>query len=696
MGAFAKKSLKWLSAIFFICFVTSLYAQSSNIQAASRKTAVRYLKLAEQYASSKNWQAADSNAELGLAYDADISDLWYIRAVSKMNTGTKKCLVIPFVVEALTKEQWVDYNRESARVLYADLLCSTREFSKAIEILDSTPFIYSADAEYIRAKSYYSLKDTESVEKARNRLDAARRIYPDDPRFADLFFRYEYSFGGRTEENSKMADAFINLISSYKKPSVELEIYASLFAQGERRSRMLKSFNARSLKSPLYAAAAVSEGLMKEDKALDYFYSFADKSIDWNIVKDFAASLKDEDCIREFGEYLNQYNGTIFMDTDGDLTYNLKIDYNRGRPQKITYDVNQDDLEEWVCDCDFGVPYYLHLTNNDISVEYGSWPAISKVSYGNKLTENLVAEMLLWTPFIITSSDFIKDKLSILFYIPQIKNDAAEINVEQLMMAASNYIVPSQERAGGYIQVSMLDGEPQMARYYSGEKMYAQTQFKKGLPDFRTVDMDGDGLFETTETYGFKKDGGKVHSEADEYQIITNLFGEGSNDLGIYIKMIQVDQNGDTIPDFTEEYTEGEGKITSWDSDNDGQWEIRYIKYPLESDGALIEEALFHQPLSNEIITVRTKNGMPVRVTEGTQVTTVTKDLNYHIWWIGQIPEKNEAEKLIKKVNLNTVQGVSALVEGEKCRMTGVRIGQYIFGKVLPPEEIVLEKVENE
>ena len=87
---------------------------------------------------------------------------------------------------------------------------------------------------------------------------------------------------------------------------------------------------------------------------------------------------------------------------------------------------------------------------------------------------------------------------------------------------------------------------------------------------------------------------------------------------------------------------------------------------------------------------------MPVRVTEGTQVTTVTKDLNYHIWWIGQIPEKNEAEKLIKKVNLNTVQGVSTLVEGEKCRMTGVRIGQYIFGKVLPPEEIVLEKVENE
>ncbi|MBQ6056421.1 MAG: hypothetical protein IJL34_02000, partial [Treponema sp.] len=334
-----------------LCFLTSfagvLPVVSQSASVANKKTAVRYLKLSEQYAADKKWEEAKSNAKIGLAYDDSIADLWYINAVSDLNLNYPKYKIIPLLVKSLTQGQWVDYNRESARVMYADLLASTREFDQALAVLDGDPFIYSADAEYIRAKSYYNLHDENSIQKAREKIDAARRIYPDDKRFAELFFRYEYALGGRNEDNQKIADSFISLVSMYKNPGSELEMYASLFASGEQKVRMLKSFNARSYKSPMYPAAAIKEGLIEEVKALDYFYKFADKSVDFAVLKDFANSLTNPDCIREFGEYLNAYNGQILIDTDGDLTFNMTVDYKRGRPQKISYDKEQDDRNEW-------------------------------------------------------------------------------------------------------------------------------------------------------------------------------------------------------------------------------------------------------------------------------------------------------------------------------------------------------------
>ncbi len=683
-------------------FSAFLYAQSA--QSANRKTAVRYLKLCEQYASQKNWQAADSNAEIGLAYDDSISDLWYIRSVSKTMTGVPKYQIIPFIQKALTFGQWVDYNKESARVLYADILCSVREFDQALTVLNQEPFIYSADAEYIRAKSLYNLGTVQALDQARDKIDAARRIYPDDQRFAELFFRYEYALGGRSEKNAKTADSFINSVSLYKKPSADLEIYAAIFAEGERKIRMLKSFNARGLKSPLYAVAALEEetGLLTEEKALDYFYSFADKSVDFSLLLKFSQALKDKECRREFGEYLNQYSGIIYKDTDGDLTYNLKVEYMRGRPQKISYDSTQDDLDDWTCECDFGVPVVLHLTQGAVDAEYGEWPYVSRVSYrgeepsSTKLSLSLVAEELAWSPFLITADETVKNALGIDFFVPVIPEKTPEISDAQLIKVCSFYTMPSKERKNAYIKVSVLDGKAQIARYYTGETMYAQTQFEKGLPVLRTVDMDGDGLFETTETYGFDpENAGEYITKNDEVQIMVNLFGTGDSGTGFYVKMIQIDRNGDTIPDFTEEYSRGLGKISSWDLDNDGNWDVQYIKSPVSADGVLVETARYYEPLKKSLVTVTTKNGIPSSVTENDVQRAVVKAAKHELYWIGEAGSSEDAQKILKSVNHNSEQGVCIIVENKGRRMLAVRIGKYIFGQLLPNEEIILEKVET-
>ena len=47
--------------------------------------------------------------------------------------------------------------------------------------------------------------------------------------------------------------------------------------------------------------------------------------------------------------------------------------------------------------------------------------------------------------------------------------------------------------------------------------------------------------------------------------------------------MIQIDRDGDTVPDFSEEYLADGGKITAWDFDGDGNWDVRYKKYPRKS-----------------------------------------------------------------------------------------------------------------
>ena len=688
-----------------LLFTTSLFSLSAQASAfsANRRTAIRYLQLAKQYASEKKWAEADSQAVLGLAYDETIADLWYIRAASQMGLKTPRSKVIPLVVQSLNGTEWVDYNRDGARVLYADILCHTLQYEQALTVLDTKPFLFSADAEYIRAKCYYNLGGEDYISKAREKIDASRRIYPSDVRFARLFFQYEYSLNKNRlfEENDalqpltrKIADAFISQLSLYKSSDWELELFASAFATGEKRRRMLKSIKARNIASPLYGEIALKAGIINQNEALDRFLDYADKTIDLSVLEGIVPLITNEKPRKDLIEYLNAYNGTITADTDGDLTPNLTVIFNRGRPAFITFDKNQDDENEWTCDCDFGVPTDIHLTDGAVDVHYENWPYIWSASLkddegGSNLEFMLAGESLSWSPFAVSPNQAVASALETEFFFPQVYDSIPEISGDSLLHSATGYSIPSKERKGALIRVTVLDGVAQMARYYVGETMYAQAQFEKGIPVFRMVDMDGDGLFETTETYGFSRDlNQNVISTADEMQIITNLFGSPASGTGFYVRMIQIDTNGDTIPNFTEEYVEGQGKISSWDTDSDGLWDTRYIKRPLSSDGILREEAQFHQMLSSDIVTIYSENGRPVKVSDGSRDLLVSKHADSNLYWLGQAGSDEDAEKILQSVNQTASQGVSLIVENKEERFLTVQFAHMIFAQKMLPSEI--------
>ena len=56
------------------------------------------------------------------------------------------------------------------------------------------------------------------------------------------------------------------------------------------------------------------------------------------------------------------------------------------------------------------------------------------------------------------------------------------------------------------INFSVVDGFPQVAEYSVNGIVYAQAFFENGYPITRAVDNNDDGIFETTETFGFDAD----------------------------------------------------------------------------------------------------------------------------------------------------------------------------------------------
>lgn len=670
---------------------------------ANRRTALRSLTLAKEYAAKKEWSPASTQAQFGLAYDETISDLWYINAIALNELGEPKAKVLETVEKALDCGDWVDYNKDGARILYADILSDTLNPQKAIEILDEQPVLFSADAEYIRTKSYYRLKDEASVEKARLKVDTARKMYPDDTRFPLLFYKNE-SQDDETPAVRKIAENLIAKQSLYAESKsadrLDLEIYSALFARGELQVRMLKSFAARNLEHPLYAVAALNADLMNQDTAFDYFTSFSDGSIDYVKLMQFVKACTDENVKNLLKIYLNSYGGILFYDTDGDGINNMYVKYYRGRPETISYDKNQDGIAEWRIVCDFGVPVNIIINEQKLSLSWTSFPYLSQAMYKNDsgertLSFQLVDETLSWSPVSIDTDETVAECLNLKFYTPHLAENAAVLNTDEFAKAAFRYEIPSHERKNSSIKFTILDGEVQLARYYEQDKLYAQAQFENGVPTVRTVDVDGDGIFETTEIYGYDKENAmQVHTMEDEHAIMTNLFGldPGSVGSGFYLHLIQIDSNADTLPEFTEEYLPFNGKITSWDLDSDSLWDIRYVRYPRATDAdgnlePLVEDSLFYAATQRNLVTVTTIDGIPAKVISKDEELEVTKDDSVDFYWIGRKGDSDFAQlarsQLIEK---NTI-GALTTVETDKASMLCVRVNENFFGILVEPFE---------
>ena len=86
-----------ISVVFFAMVMAAVpvFGQAgASAAVANRRTAVRYLQAAKNSAAQKAWADADAQAQVGLAYDESVADLWYLRAVSQFSAGAAKAAAL--------------------------------------------------------------------------------------------------------------------------------------------------------------------------------------------------------------------------------------------------------------------------------------------------------------------------------------------------------------------------------------------------------------------------------------------------------------------------------------------------------------------------------------------------------------------------------------------------------------------------
>lgn len=699
------------------------YAQNSaekkseaSAQMANRQTALRYLRLAKNYAVQDDWQKALAASTAGNNYDASVADLWYLMALSQYKLGATRKKVLPVLQNSLAGAEWVDYNKSGARIFYADLLCSTGKPKAALEVLDERPMIYSADAEYVRIKSYYALGGADNVEKAREKVDVCRRIYPADERFPNLFFAYEYKIMYQKNYASgtfdymppsslarKTADYFISRVPEYNKQNPELELYAAIFAEGERKTRLLKAFAARGFKSPAFAAAALEEGVLSEEEAFDYFLDFMEKGVDLFEMERFASVLKDDGVKKKFFDYLNSYSGTLFVDTNRTLEKNLDVEYKRGRPAKILYDADNDGGYDWEAELDFGAPKFAHFEDKKIDVYYGTYPSPVRIVFQEVPGEegvtifNLADETVDAEIFTVKADEFLaaagfKDDFFIVDET-SLWSGTTLFDVDRLIVSISSMEKPSKERDGALIRFSMLDGRPYAADYLVDGVLYARAQFSKPLT--RNVDRDGDGIFEITEIYA-DNDGSVEVSREDSDAATQNIWGTPVSRPKIYLQAIQIDRNNDTIPDFVEEYWSRGGRRSTWDSDYDGEWDARYTVFPQEEGKGVSDLTEFYVMSEGKKVSVSIKllDGEPELIMLGDSEVQVEKGKRAGFYWVGEPGTESQELNLLGQMT-GAEQGVLAQFDDGDYFLQAVQVGKNIYGRALKKSDEV-KRVEKE
>lgn len=698
---------KFLVFCFCICFFSSpFFAENNTVSAANKKTAQRCLSLAENYLFNNAFSKAYSQAELGLSYDDSISDLYFIKATAQNHLGYKKAEVLKTVESGINKNNWTNNNQNNARILYADLLSDTLEVQKSLDVLNKAPIISSPDAEFIRIKDYYRLGTKQSISEARTKLDTARRVYPKDERFAQIFFMFETlfltdslakGFEYKIPSNvQKIADDYILKFPDYKNPKNDLEVMASYFTSGDTQSRLLKA-TAQKEENGLYALAALKAGIISEEKAYNLFFEKLGNDFDLFVLLSFIPLIKDEAIKQEIKKYMNAYQGVLYIDENLDLIYELKVTYERGRPVKIEYDKNNDELLELNATCDFGVPKNIIFENENVTLEYNTYPNVQLINEPCKdenllnkfITYNFLGTDYKYSPFeMLVNNQF--TSLGVSLYIPYINEEYSLPDKNNMLLNTSSVKVPILERENAYATYVLLTGKPYSIEFTdSNNKRYAYTNCNQGFPFVRYVDYDNDLIFETSEIFNLDTKG--EFTSTEDIKLINSIFGTNFFNQSFYLSQIKIDRNNDGLAEFSEEYLPKNGKISSWDNDANGVWDYEFIRYSKEEGKPLKEETIFYDDAGFELVSVTDLDKKPSLVTVKKVEQQVFQGETKNLYFISQ-KESKEIEKALynkvkEKLNIGEVVLVDLKSEG---RFNIIKVGKNIFIKKLSPSDLQL------
>lgn len=711
---------KSIFAVIFSVFLFSLSAQNSY-QVANKNTAVRCLKLAENCLMSRDWNNALKQAELGLSYDDSISDLIYVKAAALMNMNSKKADVLSQINKAFELDNWVNNKKNGARILYADLLSDTGKYEDSMNLLDSQPFIFSADAEFIRIKNMYRMGTSQSIENARLKLNSAIRIYPSDSRFANLFFMFEmallqnYAILGINYEIpdivKTVANYYISKLPDYDGKNLELELLASFFASSDMQNRLVRAIDSKEQTvHPLLAVAGLQVGLYSEKRAVELFFETVENTFCLSDLEFLTLHLRDSEVLNFLLEKLLNYDGFVYVDCDFDLQNEVVVEYKTGRPLNINCDFDNDGNQDFYAKCDFGSPEIVQLQGENISVYYQEYPFVSKIIlHDNSKTDevqqnkqtvlNYFGKEFSFAPVELKEND-VFGMLGLDFYVPVFTNTQFSLpDFDSLYKNAISVEYPVKERENAKVVYTVFQGETISAVFLQNEKNYAFCNFSN-IPFGRAVDFDDDGIYETLEQYDLILENPDA-SSLYEPEFLTSIFGENflhqmiNENKKIYLQKISIDRNSNHFYEYAEEYLSDNGKISFWDNNDDGIIDSKHTRFPQKNGESLQEESVFYDKDGKMIVSIIFVDKTPIKMFESDKEVLINAGENKNFYWIEDV-QPLQVENQILDSFKNMKQGAVEIFESEGAQFSIIKVEEDYFCKLLPESELEKDESENQ
>ncbi len=554
-----------------------------------------------------------------------------------------------------------------------------------------------------RAKALYVL---EELGQAREALLEGANQYPDDRRFDELFYvqEYEHKIANDKRLEALDVDDAETVVIQNKTPVIMNEItylstlfnkratqvfssksnamlYAAIFSNlPDEKVRLLKAWNTQGETDPLYAIHALKENVITDEQAFEYMLPFF-TNIDYKVLVDFLVLLNSEATIERARNYFRSYEGTLLFDFDGDLINEMIVHYERGRPSKIEYDENQDGELSWEMINDYGEPKTLELLDQDIFMNYETWPYVHTVYDHLPNKDAYIYYMVedgLYFPMIdYAESDVFQNNLRLVFYTPVLHPQFVSISTIDLFNASYAIDFSTSEYDESRARYTLIDGIIKSAVYTENSQPYAYGYYENGVLVTRNVDRDNNGTFEVVEVFA-SDDTKSVNSE----KIKNDIFGFSHLAESQYIQKVYIDLDNDGFDDFSEEYIIQGGNISTWDNNGDGNWDIRYV----QNEDKSVQAISYIHPLTGEEKLVQIENSIPI-FANGKQL---VKDELVDFYWIGENASSSVAEKIITELSLKQSTLVSLIVteplwNEEKetfMRVIGINNGDMYFGEV--------------
>lgn len=688
--------------IDILCLVmlgTALFAQNSSVK-ANRNTAIRCLKLSETYLVKKDWDNALTQSNLGLSYDDSISDLYYVEASALINLGASKTKVINIVNKGFEKNDWVDYNKNGARILLADLLCDTGEYEKSLKVLDEESFVFSADAEFIRIKNYYRIGTPQALENARTRVENSRRVYASDLRFPRIFFMFEFMYKMTSEFVNgkydvppvvqKIADSYIIRLPDYSGEKTDVELLASFFAEDSVRKRLISAIDAKNqTRNPLLALGGLKTGLYSDERAYDLFFEYSENEVSLFYLECLAYMLEEDDVRQLLLEKLVNFDGTIVIDENSDLQNEMTVTYSLGRPQYINYDSNNDGEREIFATCDSGVPSYVLFDDAKTELYYDIFPYVKQVYFTEKdYRFNFLYDDFYFSPVNMYMDPIIKN-YGLNFWVPVSAHAEYVLDYQSLSEMCTTLELPLTERENAKIIYTMLKGSAVFADFYEGENHYGYADFVHGIPFVRYADYDFDGVFETSETFdvtGKRTDAENEEIELSDPLLIASIFNEIANSMNVIMKKTEIDRNANTFHEYSEEYLP-DGRICCWDDNDDGIIDCKYTQKKVGDGDSISEETVYYNKDGSIFVSINTLNSIPLRMTYEGRDVLIFAGKNKNFYWINDRGTDKAESEALAFASGKVVQGDVHVLNADSNRVFIIKVGENYFCRLLQPEE---------